>query len=280
MTRLWVLFVLCCNALFAQNHFDIRWDFADEQFDRGFYEVAAAGYNQLLFFATETEDQAQLNYNIAQCYYQLGAWQLAADYFDYTYNATDQDSLQIEAVFGKTRSIMQMQDWNSALVELASLPDAPHLTAKVALYEGICWFQLEQFDAAQKAFLKVVPEMDTTTRAQINQYFSNRKYLFRPNPSRSFYMSLFFPGSGQLYAGDVKNSLNSIALNGLLLYLSYNVIQNLTVLDALVSFAPWLQRYYYGGAVAAERIATEKREQRRKETFKQVLNVLEGATKP
>jgi tetratricopeptide (TPR) repeat protein len=282
MTKLWVLFGLCFSLLSAQPQdiFMERWQFADFQFENGNYEVAVVEYNRLLFFSTEVEEKAMLNFNIGWCYYYLEAWNLSANYFDYAYETATSDSLQMEAVFGKVRTLMRTGDWSLALIELASFSAESDYQNKIALYEGVCQFKLGNFSRSKTLFLSMIAEGDTASRQQIEWFFNEKKYLMKPNPNRAMMLSFMFPGTGQLYAGDLKNGFNSLALNGLLIGLGVNIALNLTILDAMVSVAPWIQRYYVGGGKGAHRIAGEARDQRREQTFQEIIQVLEEAQSP
>lgn len=85
-------------------------------------------------------------------------------------------------------------------------------------------------------------------------------------------MSMIIPGLGQLYAGDIKNGLNSLILTGGLFSLGiYSAINN-GFLDASLSVIPWFQRYYQGGFNKAQIIAKAKIEKKRYQIFNQLLD--------
>lgn len=273
--RIWALALFCSFLqVTAQTHAQFR-AYADASFANGDWEVALLNYNRLLFSATAPEEQAVLNYNIASCYYLMGSYALAANYFDFAFFSATSDSMQTEAVLAKSRTLMREESWVLAIFELANLaPESPDFDATIALYTGLCYFHQNKFDAAIPYF-KTVLATDSNAQLEMERLLTARKWLYRPNPNLARWLSIV-PGTGQFYAGDVKNGLNSLLLNTGLFALGINVVQNLAVADAVLSVMPWVQRYYMGGMEAAERIAVAKRKENRQMALGQVLDLIQA----
>jgi hypothetical protein len=108
---------------------------------------------------------------------------------------------------------------------------------------------------------------------QISEYFDLKK-LHRPSPKIAYWMSVVIPGSGQLYAGDIKNGMNSFVLSIGLAILTYNIAVSKSILDALITAFPWWQRYHIGGYNAAKRIAINKRQENRADVFKLIYKIV------
>ena len=52
---------------------------------------------------------------------------------------------------------------------------------------------------------------------QLKLWMANSEKLMHPNPTFATLMSICIPGTGQIYAGDIKDGVNSILLlSGLL----------------------------------------------------------------
>ena len=276
MTRcIWALALFCSSHfLSAQTRAQLQ-AFADVNFAEGNLEVALLQYNRLLFHAPTSQEIALLNYNVASCYYLMGNYDLAGNYFDFAYYASEEDSMQTEAVLGKTRTLMRQELWTLALFELANLaPESSDFEATIALYSGLCHFHQDEFDAALPYFTQLLAH-DSLASYQATELLSNRRLLYRPNPQLARWLS-FFPGTGQFYAGDIKNGLNSLLLNAGLFALGFNIVQNYALMDAVISILPWLQRYYLGGTEAAERIATAKRQENRQMALSEVLDLIQA----
>jgi tetratricopeptide (TPR) repeat protein len=274
--HIWALALFCSVfEISAQKRTDF-FAYADDNFARGEWEVALLNYNRLLFTSTETNEQARLNYQIGSCYFLMGAFDLAENYFDFAYFSAESDSMQTEAVLAKTRALIRQERYVLALFELANLTpeNTTYFDGTIALYTGLCHFHQNKFEEATPYFLAVLGN-DSLARMELATVLSSRKLLHRPNPNLAHWLSLL-PGTGQFYAGDVKNGFNSLLLNVSLFAMGANVVQSLSFIDAMVSVAPWIQRYYYGGMVAAERIATDKRHNNRQLALGQVLDLIQA----
>lgn len=68
-------------------------------------------------------------------------------------------------------------------------------------------------------------------------------------------------------------------LNTGIVYLAYTTAVNYTVIDAVVSILPWLQRYWQGGFMKASDIARRKREENREELLMEVYSLFEEERK-
>lgn len=266
-------------GLFGQGKSQIK-AFADENFARGNFELALTEYNRLVFFSKDNEEISHYNFKIAQCYMAIGELDKANYHFDRAFYASDNDSLKYEATLSNAKCHILQRNLDLAIFELMNLDVAQIDTAKlqaVAFYLGVSHYLKTDFEEAKAYFLQTLHPSDTATVQQVEELLSSRKNLYRPNPKLAYRLSLFPPGTGQFYAGDIKNGLNSLLLNAALLALAANIAATYSFLDALISIVPWVQRYYLGGMEKAERIATEKRTERRRETYRKLLNLLEGA---
>ena len=111
---------------------------------------------------------------------------------------------------------------------------------------------------------------------KIDSLFVVLESIKGPKPKKARILSTFLPGLGQLYAGDIKNGINSFVLTGVLFVLGINTAINLTLLDALMTVAPWFQRYYMGGYNRAENIAAEKFKEKQNRVFLSILSVYDS----
>ena len=96
-----------------------------------------------------------------------------------------------------------------------------------------------------------------------------------PKPKTAKILSMIVPGSGQFYAGDIKNGINSLLLTGGFIYLGVHAALNYGIINSLASASPWIQRYYLGGFKRAELIAEERLALKRDRIYQQILDVFE-----
>lgn len=248
-------------------------ELALKAFDEGLYELALYELNRLVFLQ-EPEVDPILFAQIGRCYMEEGSYELAANFFDRYYfsSVTDQD--RVQAVLLKTKSLVAQKQLALALTELYTL-QTNQLTAaqfqQYHLYKGVCLFELEDFKAAEEAFL-----LCTTDTLTIRAFFAHTKSFYRPNSSVAMVMSAVIPGLGQLYAKEYQESINSLLINAVFITYTIRISRNLSTLDAFISVLPWFQRYYAGGYNKASDLAYERMLAKRKTKLGEILTVIES----
>lgn len=246
---------------------------AQNAFDEGLYELALYELNRLVFLQEPTVDPV-LFAQIGRCYMAEGSYELAANFFDRYYFSAATDQNRIEAVLLKTKSLVAQKQLALALTELYTL-QANQLTAyqlqQYHLYKGVCHYELEDFKAAEEAFL-----MCTKDTLAIRAFFAHPKSFYRPNSSVAMVMSAVIPGLGQLYANEYQESINSLLINALFITYTIRISKNLSTFDAFISILPWFQRYYAGGYNKASDLAYERMLANRKTRLGEILTVIES----
>jgi hypothetical protein len=124
---------------------------------------------------------------------------------------------------------------------------------------------------ARADLLQLFAAEDAEGRAELERLMHKAERVSRKSPKTARTLSMFIPGAGQFYAGDLKNGFNSMLLNGLLMYWFVNTGFNYSFLDAAATISPWLFRYYSGGIRRAGEILEKKKEERLREIFNRVL---------
>ena len=84
---------------------------------------------------------------------------------------------------------------------------------------------------------------------------------------------MIIPGSGQIYAGDWRNGLNSLLLTGGLMTLGIYTISAAGFIDGIVMVGPWYQRYYTGGFKRAETSVNALKKKVRYEVLQEMLRM-------
>ena len=277
-TCLPALFSLFLAANLSAQTIEQARQLADQQFEQGNYDLALRTYQRILFFE-KGPAKTDLFLQTAQCYLRTENYKRAANYFDLAYNSTQVDSLQHEYLFLKTSCYLYLRSFNYALVELLNLPDnlPPSQEEKRNFFLGVAHFGNGEYETSQGHFLAMLSPTDSSTRAQVNALFHDLEKI-RLNPKTARILSSILPGAGQLYAGDVKNGLNSFLLNGGLVVLSFYVTSSLGFVEGLISVLPWFQRYYTGGYKKAELIAAQKVEEKKGAIYRRILKALSERT--
>lgn len=210
---------------------------------------------------------------IAITYFSLADYKNARFYYDSATHYTEDENIRMNYYFQKIVCYMSEGDYATALL---GLKQKPNITSefdikKKNFYNGICYFGLEQFDSSYLYFKKSISKSDTSKLIRLKEQFEEHKKLNRPNENIATILSIVLPGAGQIYAGDVKNSLNSILLVGGILYVGVfapSINYYLTL--------PFFYRYYIGGLSHARQIAIDKK-LRKKQDFYLNLDLFDQA---
>lgn len=248
--------------------------FAQNAFDEGLYELALYELNRLVFLQ-EPEVDPMLFAQIGRCYMEEGSYELAANFFDRYYFSTTTAQDRVEAVLLKTKSLVAQKQLALALTELFALQPNQLSMCQLQqfyLYEAVCQYELENYKAAEEAFLQC-----TTDTQSIQRFFANPKSFYRPNSSLAMIMSAVIPGLGQLYANEYQESLNSLLINAIFITYTIRISRNLSIFDAFISVLPWFQRYYAGGYNKASELAYDQMLENRKMKLIQILSVVEAS---
>jgi tetratricopeptide (TPR) repeat protein len=269
-----VLGLLGAGSLLAQS-IEQTYELAEGFYQRGDYLNAAHTYRRVLFFDEQNEYGPRCYLNIANCLYETEAYGEAAIYYDRAYYVAEQDSLQAEILFRKASCYLLTQSYRYAQVELFNLPDS--LSAKQQsqkhFLEGMLYFALEEYPEAERHFLALAP--DSSQREQVRGLFRENERISRLDPRKARRLSVFLPGLGQFYAGDVKNGVNSLLLTSGLLYWGIRLLlTGSSGFDAFITVMPWFQRYYTGGYRKAEAIAIAEKQRRRRQLYERLLGTV------
>ncbi|GAB2782516.1 hypothetical protein GCM10027275_27790 [Rhabdobacter roseus] len=252
------------------------YELAEAHFVRADYPRAVEAYRRVLFF-DEQEAYGPLCYRkIADCLYFTEQFDEAALFYDRAYYVTPDDSTQAHLLFQKASCYLLTQNYRYAQIELFNLPDSlPEAQEKRRqFYLGILYFSLEEYETSEGYFQALAP--DSAAREAVRALFVRNEAITRFNPRKARRLSIFLPGMGQFYAGDVKNGLNSLLLTSGLFYWGVRLLATgSTFPDAFITIMPWFQRYYVGGYKKAEIIATEQKQKRRHQLYNQLLDVVE-----
>jgi tetratricopeptide (TPR) repeat protein len=271
-----ILLLMICNltTLLSAQDFKETIKFADSQFSLGNYQLAVKEYQRALFFG-KNDSSDYLYKKIAHAFFKNQKFDQANYFYDLSYKTATNDSLKKELIFNKTQCYMLLGDFQKSIYELTGLGNdlSEYFRNKRDFYFAITYFGLEDFEQSKIYFISLTNKKPEA-KQEIEKIFKSKKNLYRPNPKTAKTLSMIVPGSGQLYAGDIKNSINSIVLIGGIAILGLRVYNEYSLFDTFMSVFPWFTRYYQGGYNKAFDIAVKKRAIRRNKTYKQILKVI------
>lgn len=271
------LFFLCwisASSVLPAQTVDESLLFARAQLAEGNRILALKTYQRVLYFSGDRhreECQGQL----AILHAEAGNLEKAIFFYDLIFQSASTDSLRYEALFNKTGLLMLQNQYKKAKIELLSLPQNLPDTwaARKQLYLGAAHFGLRDFKSARQDLLPLFATDDRAGRAEFERLIREAERVARKNPKTARLLSMMLPGAGQFYAGDFKNGINSLLLNGLLGYWLIATGLNYSFIDAAATVSPWLFRYYGGGIRRAGDILERKQEEHLRKVFRKVLGL-------
>jgi len=273
LSLLLIIFSLSINKITAQNiHETIK--FADNQYNNANYKLALKEYQRVVFFSNDS-----INYlykQIANSFFKLKKYKNAAYYYELCYKTSNNDSVKNEILLQKASCYIITKKFQSALLELINLQDnlSSYFTYRKNFYYAVTYFGIEDYKSSKKYFLKLIHDNQAIKIKELNQIFDKKRNLHRPNPKTAKILSIILPGTGQLYSGNFKSSINSLSLTSLLAFTGISITQYYGIFDAVVAIAPWFLRYYKGGYKNAEKIAYKKRAKKRNTYYKKILQII------
>ena len=262
--------------LFAAYSTDSLLLFAENEMNTGNYELAIKELLRINY--SQEEPDADILMKLADCYYKKGDWSTARLYYDQVYRIANDDSILTVAKLRKISSLVLETNYKQALIDLYNIHDSLYQKhyIEIDLLFAICHFGLEEFDHSKKYFKHAVGN-NVAAQEKIDSIFDVKKMFRRPHPGFAYTLSLIIPGLGQIYSGDIPEGLNSFLLTEAFLVLGLVVTYEYSVIDAIVIALPWYQRYYMGGLSNTWEVAVNKRQSRRSEAYKQILDIIQEA---
>jgi len=248
-------FLFCINIGIQSHDLPSVIGFGDSLFISGNYIVALQEYRRAYFFAGD-ELKLPLSLKIAECCLALEDFEIARNFYDSAARYSEHNDIRIECEFQKIYTFMMEGNFGYALFILNHFEagNETRLQKRKSLYQGLCCFGTGQFEESHMHFLNTLSQTDTLKIARLQELYGDIKKLKRPVPGLAMALSIIVPGAGQVYAGDVKDGLNSLFLLGGLVYIGISGL----FINPLVT-VPFVQRYYLGGIINAQRTAREKR---------------------
>ena len=162
-------------------------------------------------------------------------------------------------------------------INLPDFSDSIHQAASLAVFENL--ITNEYWKTAQDEFDNTVqnyPTLFTTYEEETIRTNLEKLNNFKPKKQMLAGYLSFFPGLGQLYAGDYKDSLNAFLLNGSIIALSVYSICTLDLWTfSLLEFDP-LVRFMKGNIYNAQKDAYRYNTSHLSMYSKEIITVLEN----
>ncbi|MGB9721120.1 MAG: hypothetical protein ACPL28_06570 [bacterium] len=226
---------------------------AESLFSNDFYDLAIVEYKRLFFFdsASNKDLQLRLHYTIA-CVNQ--------DFYK-GYEEADRLLKDFFEIDNESRLILSKALIKNGYYGIAI--DILKPTKEIKLL-GLCYLFNHQYLNALDEFQKVDEGI----------YREVKEFVRRPEKSitRAMLFSAILPGSGEVYAGNIKQGLHDFSLTFLSAFLLYNSMKNKKYVDAGLIFSFLFNRFYFGSISNSARIAREHNEKLEKKWLCNIKN--------
>ena len=231
-------------------------DLGDYFFVRENYDAAITEYKRFLFFNADDPRVDEVQFKIGLAYRSQKWWMEAAEAMIAAIQRTTETELQAERRVELAVTLIASGAYDLALVELIKVDmqsQSSRLRQRARFLRGVAYLYQFKWEQARSVFQVYFDEIPSAARAaaEIDALFSEAINLPQKSEKAARLLSTFLPGLGQTYAGDWKNGLNALLLNGVLGYVTLDAAIERDYDDALLSFFFLFYRYYAGNRYRA-----------------------------
>ena len=242
-------------------------------------DAAITEYKRFLFFNPDHPQAGEAQFKIGLAYRAQEWWAEAVEAMTAAVQLTAKTELQAEMRTELAVTLIASGAYDLALVELIKVDmqsQSVRLRQRARFLRGIAYlyqFKWEQARSVFQAYLEGMPGA-AEAAAKIDTLFLDALNPRRKSERAARMLSTFLPGLGQTYAGDWKNGLNALLLNGVLGYVTIDAAIERDYDDALLSFFFLSYRYYAGNRYRAAEAARAFNDRENRQHVEKILQML------
>lgn len=258
---------------------DPAFDLGEYLFALENYDAAITEYKRFLFFNSDHPQTAEAQFKIGLAYRAQGWWTEAVEAMIAAVQLTTETESQAEMRTELAVTLIASGTYDLALIELIKVDmqsQSVRLRQRARFLRGIAYlyqFKWEQARSVFQVYLEEIPD-GAETAAEIDGLFLDALNRRQKSEKAARLLSTFLPGLGQTYAGDWKNGLNALLLNGVLGYVTLDAAIERDYDDALLSFFFLSYRYYAGNRYRAAEAAQAFNDRENRRHVEKILQVL------
>jgi tetratricopeptide (TPR) repeat protein len=234
---------------------------AEAFYENGYFEEAITEYKRYIFFNPNGSETSVAYYKIGLVYQKLHDWVHATNAFRMAMYTAISDSSRYQAELALAVTYIASGNYSAAEITLLKLEMSTlplHVRQRAAFLRALATMYAKKWKHTQKAFKAYfLSNPDPDLQAEVDSLIQATNDFCYLSPESARQLSALIPGMGQIYAGDWGNGLNSLVLNGSMIYWMAYKIVNRYFGDAWTIYYFLFRRYYSGGIYNAERIAEE-----------------------
>lgn len=243
------------------------------------YDAAITEYKRFLFFNSDHPQAGEAQFKIGLAYRAQGWWPEAVEAMTAAVQLATETESQAEMRTELAVTLIAGGAYDFALVELIKVDmqsQSVRLRQRARFLRGVAYLYQFKWEQARSVFQVYLDEMSSAAEAaaKIDGLFVDALNRRRKSERAARMLSTFLPGLGQTYAGDWKNGLNALLLNGVLGYVTLNAAIERDYDDALLSFFFLSYRYYAGNRYRAAEAAQAFNDRENRQHVEKILQVL------
>ena len=254
-------------------------DLGDYFFALENYDAAITEYKRFLFFNSDHPRSGEVQFKIGLAYRAQEWWAEAVEAMIAAIELTTATELQAEMRVELAVTLIASGAYDLALIELIKVDmqsQSARLRQRARFLRGIAYLYQFKWEQARSVFLAYFDAIPSAAgaAAEIDTFFAEALNLPQKSEKAARLLSTLLPGLGQTYAGDWKNGLNALLLNGLLGYVTLNAAIDRDYDDALLSFFFLFYRYYGGNRYRAAEAAQAFNDRENRQHVNRILQAL------
>lgn len=229
---------------------------------QGNYDAAITEYKRFLFFHPDNEGIGEVYYNIGLAYRAQGLWSEAVTSLRAATHLATDDEAKSEYQLELAVTLIAAQDYDLARLELIKVTMrtlSPELYRRALFLQAVASLYQFRWEDARESL------RNYTTDERLYELFDAAAGMPLKSVKFAEVLSAIFPGAGQVYAGDWRDGLNALLLNGVLGFLTVDAVLDGYYVDAALFGVFIFWRYYRGNTFRAGQGAEQfnQRESRR-----------------
>ena len=274
-----VIVVILLVTAVAVSASDRALDLGEHLFALQNYDAAITEYKRFLFFNPDHPQAVEAQFKIGLAYRVQGWRTKAVEAMIAAVQLTTETESQAEMRTELAVTLIASGAYDLALIELIKVDmqsQSERLRQRARFLRGVAYLYQFKWKQARSVFQAYFDGMPGAAEAaaKIDALFLDALNRRQKSEKTARLLSTFLPGLGQTYAGDWKNGLNALLLNGLLGYVTLDAAIERDYDDALLSFFFLSYRYYVGNRYRAAEAARAFNDQENRRHVEKILQLL------